>query len=92
MDRKAQINIWYFVGAFLLFSLLQGFYQASKQYTTIPYSQFQTLLDRDKIDKVWVAQDKIKGVLKQPEKNGIKQFVTTRVDPASGGATSTSTR
>ena len=81
MDRKARINIWYFVVAFLLFSLLQGFYQASKQYTTIPYSQFETLLDQNKIDKVWVEQNTIKGNLKKPEKEGLKQFVTTRVTP-----------
>ena len=77
--------IWYILAAFVVLSLLQGFYQASKQYTVIPYSQFQTLLDVNKIDKVWVAQNKIKGVLKQPEKNGIKQFATTRVDPALAG-------
>jgi len=85
MDSKTTTNvwyIWYIVAAFVAFSLLQGFYQASKQYTVIPYSQFQTLLDANKIDKVWVAQNQVKGVLKQPEKNGIKQFATTRVDPA----------
>ena len=85
MDSKTKINVWYILAAFVVLSLLQGFYQASKQYTVIPYSQFQTLLDANKIDKVWVAQDKIKGVLKQPEKNGIKQFATTRVDPALAG-------
>lgn len=85
MDSKTKINIWYIVAVFVAFSLLQGFYQASKQYTVIPYSQFQTLLDANKIDKVWVAQNDIKGVLKQAEKNGIKQFVTTRVDPALAG-------
>ena len=88
MDSKTTTNvwyIWYIVAAFVVLSLLQGFYQASKQYTVIPYSQFQTLLDANKIDKVWVAQNKVKGVLKQPEKNGIKQFATTRVDPALAG-------
>ena len=81
MDRKTQINVWYFVVAFIAFSLLQGFYQASKQYTTIPYSQFETLLDQDKIDKLWIEQNTIKGTLKKPEKDGLKQFVTTRVTP-----------
>jgi cell division protease FtsH len=81
MDRKTQINIWYFVAAFMLFSLLQGLYQSSKQYTTIPYSQFETLLDQDKIDKLWIEQNTIQGTLKKPEKEGLKQFVTTRVTP-----------
>ena len=81
MDRKTQLNIWYFVAAFIAFSLLQGFYQASKQYTTIPYSQFETLLNQDKIDKVWIEQNTIQGTLKKVEKHGLKQFVTTRVTP-----------
>lgn len=81
MDRKTQINIWYVIAAFIAFSMVQGFYQASKQYTIIPYSQFQTLLDEDKIDKVWIEQSTIEGTLKKPEKDGLKQFVTTRVSP-----------
>ncbi|HEX3162097.1 MAG TPA: ATP-dependent zinc metalloprotease FtsH [Pseudolabrys sp.] len=81
MDRKTQISIWYFVAAFIGFSLLQGLYQTSKQYTTIPYSQFEALLDQDKIDKVWVEQSTIRGTLKKPENDGLKQFVTTRVSP-----------
>ena len=81
MDRKTQINVWYFVAAFIGFSLLQGFYQSSKQYTTIPYSQFETLLDQDKIDKLWIEQNTIQGTLKKPEKDGLTQFVTTRVTP-----------
>ena len=81
MDRKTKINVWYIVAALAGFMLIQGFYQQSKQYTTIPYSQFQTLLDQDKIDQVWIQQNTIEGTLKQPEKDGLKQFVTTRVAP-----------
>ena len=81
MDRKAKINIWYIVVALAGFMLVQGFYQQSKQYTTIPYSRFQTLLDEDKIDQVWIEQNTIEGTLKQPDKDGLKQFVTTRVAP-----------
>ena len=45
--------------------------QASKQYATIPYSQFETPLDHDKIDKLWIEQNTIKGALKKPEKDGL---------------------
>jgi cell division protease FtsH len=85
MDRKTKINMWHIVATFLGFSLLQGFYQASKQYTTIAYSQFQTLLDQDKIDKVWIEQNTIQGTLKKPEKDGLNQFDTTRVTPDLAG-------
>ncbi len=81
MDRKAKINLWYIVAALAGFTLVQTFYQQRKEYTTIPYSQFQTLLDQDKIDKVWIEQNTIEGTLKEPEKGGLKQFVTTRVTP-----------
>jgi cell division protease FtsH len=78
MDRK--INAWYLVAAVIGFLLLQGLYQASKQYTTIPYSRFESLLNDNKIDKVWVGQNSIQGTLKEPEKDGVSQFITTRVD------------
>ncbi|MFZ3359827.1 MAG: ATP-dependent zinc metalloprotease FtsH [Xanthobacteraceae bacterium] len=81
MDRKTKINLWYIVAALVGFALVQSYYQASKEYTTIPYSQFQTLLDADKIDKVWIQQNTIEGTLRDPDKDGLKQFVTTRVTP-----------
>jgi cell division protease FtsH len=79
MDRATRINVWYVVAAIAGFVLLQSYYQASKQYAEIPYSQFETLLNQDKIERVWVAQNTIQGTLKAPGKNGLKQFVTTRV-------------
>ncbi len=81
MDRKTKINVWYILAALAGFMLIQAYYQASKQYTTIPYSRFEQLLDEDKIDKVWITQNSIEGVLKQKEKDGLKRFVTTRVAP-----------
>jgi cell division protease FtsH len=85
MDRTAKISVWYILAAVFVLLLMQGFYQQSKQYTTIPYSQFQKLLDADKIDKVWIGQNTIQGTLKQPEKDGLKQFTTTRVAPDLAG-------
>ncbi len=85
MESRTKVGIWYIIATFVAISLLQAFYQASKQYTAIPYSEFQALLNANKIDKVWVAQNTIEGVLKQPEKNGTKRFETTRVDPALAG-------
>ncbi len=85
MESRTKVGIWYIIATFVAISLLQAFYQASKQYTAIPYSEFQALLNANKIDKVWVAQNSIEGVLKQPEKNCTKRFETTRVDPALAG-------
>ncbi len=80
-NRKTTINIWYIVAALVGFTLVQSFYQSSKQSTTIPYSRFQTLLDQNKIDKVWIEKDSIEGTLKEKEKDGLDRFVTTRVNP-----------
>jgi cell division protease FtsH len=79
--KQTTINMWYVVAAIMGFTLIQSFYQSSKQYTTIPYSEFQTLLDQDKIGQLWIEQNTIQGTLKKPEKDGLKQFVTTRVAP-----------
>ncbi len=81
MDRKTKINVWYILAALAGFMLIQAYYQASKQYTTIPYSRFEQLLDENKIDRVWIAQNSIEGVLKQKEKDGLKRFIATRVNP-----------
>ncbi|MGH6811429.1 MAG: ATP-dependent zinc metalloprotease FtsH [Methylocella sp.] len=81
MDRKGKITALYVVVAFLGLLLLQDFYQARKQYTTIPYSRFESLLDQDKIDKIWITRNTIQGTLKHAEKDGVKQFATTRVEP-----------
>ncbi|WP_298257511.1 ATP-dependent zinc metalloprotease FtsH [Bradyrhizobium sp.] len=85
MEPRTKISIWYIIATFIAISLLQTFYQASKQTTAIPYSEFQALLNANKIDKVWVAQNKIEGILKQPDKKGNKRFDTTRVDPTLAG-------
>ena len=79
--NKTTINIWYVVAALVVFTLIQSYYQASKQYTTIPYSRFEQLLDENKIDKVWIEQNTIQGTLKEKQKDGLQQFVTTRVSP-----------
>jgi len=78
--NQTTINIWYVIAALMCFTLIQSFYQSSKQYTMIPYSEFQTLLSEDKIDQVWIEQNTIEGTLKKPD-DGLKQFVTTRVAP-----------
>jgi cell division protease FtsH len=81
MNRKTMVNIWYVVAALAVFTLIQGFYQSSKQYTTIPYSRFEQLLDGNKIDKIWVEQNSIEGTLKEKQKDGLVRFATTRVSP-----------
>jgi cell division protease FtsH len=81
LDKKLHINFWYIIAAVLAMLLIQDFYIESTRLTPIPYSRFQTLLDEDKIAKIAIAQNYISGSLKEAAPDGLREFVTTRVDP-----------
>jgi cell division protease FtsH len=80
-DKKVHINFWYIIAAVLGMLVIQDFYLESTKLTPIPYSRFQTLLNENKIAKIAIAQNYISGTLKEPQADGSKDFVTTRVDP-----------
>ncbi len=80
MDKKQQINLGYALLAFLLLMVFQGWWVASKEIETIPYSQFQQLLDKDAIDEIRVSSNFIEGKLKKPTESGAQYFRTTRVE------------
>jgi cell division protease FtsH len=79
MDKKVHINFWYVIAAILGILWIQSIYLQSTQNTPIPYSQFQNLLDANKIAKVEVGPNYISGTLKKAEPDGLKDFVTARV-------------
>ena len=80
-DKKVHINFWYVIAAVLGMLLIQSLYLDSTRNTPIPYSQFQTLLGEGKIAEVAIAQNYISGTLKEAQPDGLKEFITTRVDP-----------
>jgi len=80
-DRKHQFATWYIFAAFLGVMLVQFLWLRLTQIDTIPYSQFEQLLDENKIAEVLVGQDTIQGTLKEPFPDGRKQFYTIRVEP-----------
>ena len=80
-DKKIHINFWYIIAAVLGMLLIQDLYLESTKLTPIPYSQFETLLNQDKIDKIAIAQNYISGTLKEAQPDGLKEFITARVDP-----------
>jgi cell division protease FtsH len=82
MDTKFKINFWYVIAAMALLLLFQSWWVQSQQVETIPFSQFERLVDGKQIKDVFVAPDYITGTLKEPLKDGRSEFVTTRVDPA----------
>jgi len=80
-DRKRQIMIWYVFAAIMGVLLFQVFWASYSQIETIPYSQFETLLDQDKVAEVTVAADSVQGTLREPLASGKREFFSVRVDP-----------
>jgi cell division protease FtsH len=79
--RKRQITIWYSVAAVIGLLLIQYFWASYAQVASIPYSQFEQLLNDDKVAEVTVGADSIQGSLKEPLPGGKTAFFTVRVDP-----------
>jgi cell division protease FtsH len=79
--RKRQIMIWYVLAAVLGVLLFQAFWTSYSQIETIPYSQFESLLDQGKVDNVTVGADSIHGTLKEALPSGKREFFAVRVDP-----------
>jgi len=81
MDKKSQINLIYFVLAFLALILVQVWWNGTKQVETIPYSEFQQFLEDGRVAEISVADTYIRGRLTSPLPDG-RQFIhTVRVEP-----------
>ena len=78
MNRQQQFNIWYWIGAFLLLLLFQGWWQGASVTERIPYSRFLELLQQDRIAEVQVRPDSIFGRYREPIE-GRTHFLTTIV-------------
>src|SRR5437588_11891842 len=64
-ERKHQFATWYIFAAFLGVMVIQSLWLHFSQVDTIPYSQFEQLLDGGKIAEVLVGADSIQGNLKE---------------------------
>ncbi|SHE93122.1 membrane protease FtsH catalytic subunit [Modicisalibacter ilicicola DSM 19980] len=80
MDRKAHINLWYVVLAIFALMLFQDWWSSSTQVEKIPYSEFESLLEDDRIEEIMIGPEAIRGTLKSPLESGNQHFETTRVD------------
>ena len=79
--RKRQFMVWYVLAAVLGVLLFQAFWSSYSQVETIPYSEFETLLDQGKVAEVTVGADSVQGALKEPLPSGKREFFAVRVDP-----------
>ncbi len=81
MDRKTQLNLWYALAAVLAVLAFQRWWAQSQRVETIPYSQFEALVEQGKVKEVYVTDQFIRGTLKEPIPDGRTLFLTTRVEP-----------
>jgi cell division protease FtsH len=81
MNRTIQINAWYLVAAVFAVLAIQQWWIERQQVETIPYSQFEEMIDAGKIQNVRVTDKYITGTLKEAPPDGRKRFATVRVDP-----------
>jgi cell division protease FtsH len=80
MEKKHIINFWYVVAAIVGILLAQNFYIQGTKIAPIPYSQFQVLLDQGKVAQIAITQNHIRGTLRDATSEGLRDFVTTRVE------------
>ncbi len=80
VDKKQKIALWYTLAAFGLLFLFQGWWTSSRTTETLPFSEFQSLLDQGAIAEVRVGPNTLDGRFKTP-RAGREFFTTTRVDP-----------
>ena len=80
MERKTHFNFWYFVVALFAIMALQQWLGQYQQVETIPYSEFQAHLRDGNVAEVSVADDYVRGKLRQPLPDGRLHIFTVRVD------------
>jgi cell division protease FtsH len=82
MNKNMQMNIWYVIVAVFALLFFQNWWIAQRGIETIPYSQFQSLVNEGQVKDAHVSSRQISGTLREPTPGGATKFITTRVDPS----------
>lgn len=80
MEKDKQFNIAYFIFAALLVLLIQNVLVSYQAIERIPYSEFLTFVESDKVTDVVIKETTVTGTLKEPI-NGHTKFITEKVEP-----------
>jgi cell division protease FtsH len=75
--------VWYVLGFLVLLALAQAFFTQVSNGETVSYSDFKVMVRDNKVQEVWLSDDRVRGTLKPVgnEKNG-KPFSAVRVADA----------
>ena len=79
-SRKQAVVVGYILAAGIGMMVLQWMLATYSTIDTIPYSEFEQLVEKGKVAEVAVGQDTIQGKLKDKLPSGKSAFVTARVD------------
>jgi cell division protease FtsH len=79
LNRDFFIILWFFVITLVGVLLLQDLAVTSKATKTIPYSEFEQLLDAGKVSDLVVGSNQITGALRDAPPNEPQRFLTYRV-------------
>jgi cell division protease FtsH len=80
IKREHHINFWYVILAFIAILFIQDLLVQSAGVKTIPYSDFQSLLQQQQVTDLVVGPTTITGKYKTPPDPNTTRFSTVRVD------------
>jgi len=79
MQKHTQLNVWYLLVAVMAVLALQDFLGAWRSTVTLPYSQFESLVEKKQVAEAVVGPRSVSGTLREPV-DGRNQFVTMRIE------------
>jgi cell division protease FtsH len=71
--------MWYVLGFLILAALAQAFLYSIRSREAVPYSEFKNLVRANRVQEVWVAEDRIRGTIRTDDGKG-KPFTAIRID------------
>ena len=80
MDKKQQLNLWYFLIAIAGILLLQAYLAGQHRTEQVSYSQFMSRLERGEVSEVVVGAETMRGTVRSPGA-GARYIVTYRIEP-----------
>ena len=81
MKREHQFIFWYIIIAVFLVLMGQSYFAERRYIQTIPYSEFEQILNEGKVDELVIGPTQITGAYKNPLAGTPKYFTTLRVEP-----------
>jgi cell division protease FtsH len=72
--------MWYVLGCLLLLALGNAFFFSLQSGQAISYSDFKGLVREGRVQEVTVAEDRIRGQLKQAPEKGSRNFTVVRIE------------